>query len=131
MLLVELIKFTIIYSSINILYTSVFVDNLILVLGLLGSFIGLIGFYINDCRLIKATHYSLALLLPSGIFMFYEYHNRVYILVLLLITLVTRLWFGRCLFHDHSTELVIPDIGGNAYNSIFAGLILYTIHTLY
>ncbi len=118
-------------SSLFVIITYNVLEVLLLILASSGAGIGLLGLYNNSSTMVEVSHYMLAILIFSGLFIFNEIHNVIYLLIIITTTLISRLWFHRCLYLDYSRDMIIPDVGFNVYNVIFVKLILYCFYKLY
>lgn len=109
------------------------VDQWILRFALASQLIGFMGLCMAmagvwpsvQSYLIDFSHYGYVVTLVSGMFLFSELHNRFLLLCLLVVTLATRMYFGRCLF-DIASVFDFPDFVVD-YNYVFVVMILYVL----
>ena len=112
------------------------VDRRILEWALVGQLVGFVGLCLVGCGvwpaahrcLIDCSHYGFVATLVSGVFLFSELHNLLLLLSVLVTTLTTRLWLGKCMF-DYASVFYLPIPEWMIdYNYIFALMILYTAY---
>ncbi len=84
--------------TIYLYYHSKTNDKYLLSIMIFGQFILLFGSLIKNNDLISISHIFFTLTIIFGVFFFKEKYNKYFIIFGLLITLLTRQYFGDCLF---------------------------------
>lgn len=84
--------------TIYLYYHSKTNDKYLLSMMIFGQFILLFGSLIKNNDLISISHIFFTLTIIFGVFFFKEKYNKYFIIFGLLITLLTRQYFGDCLF---------------------------------
>ena len=98
--------------------TTAVIDRAILWASFALMGVGYVGILRVNITLIDLSHYGYALYLGSSVFLFVELQNQLMTLMMLLVTIYTRWYFGRCLFDDLS-ELPIPALNyGYAFGTM-------------
>ena len=86
------------FITIYLYYHSKTNDKYLLSIMIFGQFILLFGSIIQNDNLISVSHILFTLTVILGVFFFKEKYNILFIVFTLLITLLTRQYFGDCLF---------------------------------
>ncbi len=84
--------------TINLYYHSKTSDKYLLSIMIFGQFILLFGSIIKNDILISISHILFTLTVIFGVLFFKERYNKYFIVFTLLIILLTRQYFGDCLF---------------------------------
>ncbi len=84
--------------TIYLYYHSKTNDKYLLSIMIFGQFILLFGSLIKNDNLISISHILFTLTVIFGVFFFKEKYNKYFVVFILLIILLTRKYFGDCLF---------------------------------
>ena len=84
--------------TIYLYYHSKTSDKYLLSIMIFGQFILLFGSLIQNDNLISISHILFTLTIIFGVFFFKEKYNKYFVVFLLLSILLTRQYFGDCLF---------------------------------
>ena len=96
--------------TIYLYYHSKTNDKYLLLFGILGQILLLIGSLIKNDNLITISHAMYTFVLVFGVLFFKERYNKYFIVFTLLITLLTRQYFGDCLFLMASSNKKLIDL---------------------
>ena len=104
-------------------------DKTILSFMIFGQLLLLIGSTIKNNILIEIAHILYTLTIIFGVFYFKETHNKIFLLIIIFITLVTRKYFKDCLFYkaNSNTRLINIDIN---FDYIYIPLLIIIIYKL-
>ena len=115
--------------TIYLYITSKTNDKTILSVMIFGQLILLIGSMIKNNILIEITHILYTLTIIFGVFYFKETQNKIFLLIIIFITLVTRKYFKDCLFYKANNNTRLIDIDIN-FDYIYIPLLLIVIYKL-
>lgn len=94
-----------------------------------GQILLLIGCMIKNNILIEIAHILYTLTIIFGVFYFKETNNKIFLLIVIFITLLTRKYYNGCLFSIANNNTKIIDIDIN-FDYIFMILLLIVIYKL-
>lgn len=105
-------------------------DKYILSVMIFGQILLLIGSVIKNNILIEIAHILYTITIIFGVFYFKEIYNKIFLLIIIFVTLVTRKYFQDCLFYKANSNTRLIDIDIN-FNYIYSPLFLIVIYKLF
>ena len=104
-------------------------DKYLLGVIIFGQLILLIGSMIKNNIYIEVAHILYTLTIIFGVFYFKETQNKLFLLIVIIITLLSRKYFNGCLFSiaNNNTQIIYIDIN---YDYMFVLLLLIVIYKL-
>jgi len=121
--------FIILVITIYLYITSKTNDKTILSVMIFGQLLLLIGSIIKNNILIEISHILYTLTIIFGVFYFKETQNKIFLLIIIFITLLTRKYFNGCLFSIANNNTKIIDIDIN-FDYIYIPLLIIIIYKL-
>ena len=105
-------------------------DKYLLGTMIFGQILLLIGSSIKNNILIEIAHILYTLTIILGVIYFKETPNILFLLIIILITLLTRRYYLDCLFYKANNNMRLIDIDIN-FDYIYLSLLMIVIYKLY
>jgi len=115
--------------TIYLLINSKTNDKLILSIMIVGQLLLLLGSIIKNDILIEIAHILYTLTIILGVIYFKETPNILFLLIIILITLLTRRYYQDCLFYKANNNMRLIDIDIN-FDYIYLSLLMIVIYKL-
>ena len=128
---IDLIKPCIIYLVITLYLFCISRthDSILLGIMIIGQLILLYGSIVKNNILIEISHIIYTLTIILGILFFTEKLNDIFLLLVIFITILTRIYFKDCLFYKVNSNTTIIDVSIN-FDYIYIVTIIVIIYKL-
>lgn len=114
--------------TILLLYNTNFLyDKIILSIMIFGQLLLLYGSIYNNNNIIEISHILYFLTIILGALLFKDIKNKLFILFILLITILTRYYYKDCLFYisNNNTKFINININFNIIYGILLIIVIY------
>ena len=104
-------------------------DKKILLFMILGQIICFYGYYSKNNRIIELSHIIFFISIILGSLFFKEKYNKLYVLIVLIATIISRIMFHDCLFSivNKNTKLININLPHGLIYNVLLIVIIYRI----
>ena len=106
-------------------------DKKILLFMILGQILCFYGYYSKNNRIIELSHIIFFISIILGSLFFKEKYNKLYVLILLIATIISRIMFNDCLFSivNKNTKLINLNLPHGLIYNVLLIVIIYRVLT--
>ena len=106
-------------------------DKKILLFMILGQIICFYGYYSKNNKIIELSHIIFFISIILGSLFFKEKYNKLYVLIVLIATVISRIMFNDCLFSivNKNTKLINLNLPHGLIYNILLIVIIYRVLT--
>ena len=106
-------------------------DKKILLFMILGQIICFYGYYSKNNKIIELSHIIFFISIVLGSLFFKEKYNKLYVLIVLIATVISRIMFDDCLFRivNKNTKLINLNLPHGLIYNVLLIVIIYRILT--
>ena len=106
-------------------------DKKILLFMILGQIICFYGYYSQNNKIIELSHIIFFISIILGSLFFKEKYNKLYVLIVLIATVISRIMFNDCLFSivNKNTKLINLNLPHGLIYNVLLIVIIYRILT--
>ena len=106
-------------------------DKKILLFMILGQIICFYGYYSKNNKIIELSHIIFFISIILGSLFFKEKYNKLYVLIVLIATVISRIMFNDCLFRivNKNTKLINLNLPHGLIYNILLIVIIYRVLT--
>ena len=107
-------------------------DKKILLFMILGQIICFYGYYSKNNKIIELSHIIFFISIILGSLFFKEKYNKLYVLIVLIATVISRIMFNDCLFRivNKNTKLINLNLPHGLIYNILLIVIIYRVLTI-
>ncbi len=104
-------------------------DKKILLFMILGQIICFYGYYSKNNKIIELSHIIFFISIILGSLFFKEKYNKLYVLIVLISTVISRIMFNDCLFRivNKNTKLINLNLPHGLIYNVLLIVIIYNI----
>jgi len=106
-------------------------DKKILLFMILGQIICFYGYYSKNNKIIELSHIIFFISIILGSLFFKEKYNKLYVLIVLIATVISRIMFDDCLFRivNKNTKLINLNLPHGLIYNVLLIVIIYRVLT--
>tara|TARA_B110000208_G_C11474105_1_gene323285 strand:- start:6 stop:407 length:402 start_codon:yes stop_codon:yes gene_type:complete len=106
-------------------------DKKILLFMILGQIICFYGYYSKNNKIIELSHIIFFISIILGSLFFKEKYNKLYVLIVLIATVISRIMFNDCLFSivNKNTKLINLNLPHGLIYNVLLIVIIYRVLT--
>ena len=106
-------------------------DKKILLFMILGQIICFYGYYSKNNKIIELSHIIFFISIILGSLFFKEKYNKLYVLIVLIATIISRIMFNDCLFSivNKNTKLINLNLPHGLIYNVLLIVIIYRVLT--
>ena len=107
-------------------------DKKILLFMILGQMICFYGYYSKNNKIIELSHIIFFISIILGSLFFKEKYNKLYVLIVLIATVISRIMFNDCLFSivNKNTKLINLNLPHGLIYNVLLIVIIYRVLTI-